>query len=358
MSRLLRTTLCIGMLAAAAQSASAQTVRGRVIDELDGQPVAGGFVRLVRADGTFASSTLTNAGGVYQLNATPDSYRLRVERLGLQTFETSPFTLDTSVVMVLRVPMAPIEMPAVTAHADRQCDARDGMAAAAAAVWEEVQKALSVASWTAEHGNIVYELRSEAVQYDPRMRFIAERVDTTMSAAGGSPYAALDVDSLMAHGFVQPAKDGTFSYFGPDAQLILSDAFQRTHCFHAVVDRGRPDMVGLGFQPNGAIMGSDIEGTLWIDRESYELRNLEFKYTNLPEGAPRGSAEGSISFTRLDTGMWILNEWTITAPVLSTFMIRTVNGLGRAHTGYRVATHTALTAWADGKVVYKAVDAK
>ena len=87
MQFVLRALSILLITAVAALPATAQTVRGRVLDDAAGDAVAGGFVRLVRSDGAIASSTLTNATGTYQLNALPGVYRLRVERIGFRSYE-------------------------------------------------------------------------------------------------------------------------------------------------------------------------------------------------------------------------------------------------------------------------------
>ncbi len=94
----------------------------------------------------------------------------------------------------------------------------------------------------------------------------------------------------------------------PDVDVLLSESFAGTHYFHVEPSTtDRPQMVGVGFtsmlnRPDV----SNIEGTLWVDRTSSELRSLEFRYTNLPPVAARTNAGGLVEFMRLSTGSWLV----------------------------------------------------
>ena len=119
----------------------------------------------------------------------------------------------------------------------------------------------------------------------------------------------MDVADLGARGFVEPAMSaaGTDSlvYYAPDAEVLLSDAFLETHCLRAVAPpTGRAGQLGLAVEPvprRGA-KRADVRGTLWIDTASFELRDFEFEYTDLPPTVPEGRAGGRVGFGRLADG--------------------------------------------------------
>ena len=68
------------------------------------------------------------------------------------------------------------------------------------------------------------------------------------------------------------------------AEVLLSESFVAGHCFHTEPwTRDGRDWVGVGFSPASARRNLvDIEGTLWLDRASAELRLLEYRYANMP----------------------------------------------------------------------------
>jgi hypothetical protein len=77
---------------------------------------------------------------------------------------------------------------------------------------------------------------------------------------------------------------------------------------------GHPEWIGIGFAPSRGRRVPDITGALWLDRETAELRRLEFKYVNLPQSAGHATAGGYVRFKRLGTGDWIITHWVIRFP--------------------------------------------
>ena len=339
------------VLLAFASSLDAQVLRGRLLDEGTGTPIGGAFVRLVDANGKRVSETLSHATGVYVARATaPGTYKLHVEMLGYRTYVSPPFTMDSSMVRDIRMPQVAIELPPINASTTTRCNPRNGMAAAAATMWEEVRKALAITTWTTQQGNIVFQILSTNRTLDARdSHVLSELKDITTSATRGSPFSTLSPDSLFKGGFIQAEGDGTYSYYGPDADLILSEQFMDTHCFHAVLDRKNPNAVGLAFEPAGRIKPSDVRGVLWLDKKSYLLDRLEFSYSKLPVDAPAEAAGGSMRFKRLDTGMWILSQWTLRAPLMTEPDRR-----GNAHYGgIQELTQQVISAYAGDSLVFR-----
>jgi hypothetical protein len=81
----------------------------------------------------------------------------------------------------------------------------------------------------------------------------------------------------------------------------------------------RGDMIGLTFEPARGRGKPDIAGTLWLDRKTAELRDLEYVYRNLPAlPIDMGSEEfgGRIEFHRMPTGAWIVERWVIRMPMI------------------------------------------
>jgi hypothetical protein len=130
----------------------------------------------------------------------------------------------------------------------------------------------------------------------------------------------------MENGFVRRNDDGSLDYFGPDAGVLLSDVFLDTHCFRLAEDLDQPSALGLAFEPVRAGERADISGTLWLDRETAQLRVLEYAYTWAPWAEALGVAQGRVDFEQLPNGSWIVRRWWIRMPEL-------VQDLGLAREG-------------------------
>jgi hypothetical protein len=86
-------------------------------------------------------------------------------------------------------------------------------------------------------------------------------------------------------------------------------------------------MVGLAFEPVGGGDVPDVEGVLWMDAATAELRTLEYKYVRYApaEGAGVG---GKLEFRRLPNGGWIIPRWRILMPVVGQAPVAAVPATG------------------------------
>src|ERR1041384_6005113 len=78
--------------------------------------------------------------------------------------------------------------------------------------------------------------------------------------------AARTPAEFVSQGFLVDSA-GASHYLGPDADIMLDEAFAQGYCFRiAEVDRARRRQVGLSFSPaRRQTNRSDIDGTVWID---------------------------------------------------------------------------------------------
>jgi hypothetical protein len=91
--------------------------------------------------------------------------------------------------------------------------------------------------------------------------------------------------------------------------------------------------VGLRFEPAQRRRTTDVVGTLWVDRNSGQLRVLEYVYVGLPPELDAEHVGGRLQFRRLSTGAWIVDNWYIRMP-----RVETVDVSGRAITRQRSMT--------------------
>lgn len=308
------------LLLALAVPASAQSVRGRVTDAATQQPVAGAFVVLLDATGDGVRANISGPGGEFALNApAPGAYRLRLERIGVQTVTSEPFELGAGAVleMPMRVATRPVLLAPIASDAGARCTVRPSGGAALEQAWDEARKALALAAWTQEQGGVpfttmTYErtraLGSLAVHAEARrMRSGIDRVT----------FASAPARELATDGYVRAERDGGYTYYGVDAANLLSDDFLDTHCLRLRPSTERDaELLGLEFEPVRGHSTPDIRGVLWLDRATSELRHLEFQYTRhlRRQPVPVQHFGGRVEFTRLENGAWIVERWWIRMP--------------------------------------------
>jgi hypothetical protein len=87
---------------------AAQTIRGRVVDEVDGRPLPAAAVLLTDMEGRVRTVTRSGRDGEYQLRSTPgDTVRVRVERYGYQAMQSAPWTLAAGGVLEMEIRLRP-----------------------------------------------------------------------------------------------------------------------------------------------------------------------------------------------------------------------------------------------------------
>lgn len=319
MARLLSLSLAVaGLLTARAQAASAQTVLLRVTSSETSEPIFGAIAHLVDDAGTVVRSVLTDEQGRALFTSTPAArYRVRAEMIGMTTLETEPFdvTARASAVHELRLVPRPVGLAAIDVNAGRRActprPAEEGRALAA--VWDEARKALTAAALTELQG--LYRYQTMRYERDALGDGVVNQSESRNEGIRRAPFETLPPADLVERGFVRMV--GTeLMYFAPDANVLLSNEFTDSHCFRLVEGPEGVDVVGIGFEPLERRRGvTDIEGTMWLDRGTAELRWLDYAYVelDLPVDADAG---GQVTFQRTPSGRWIVPDWWIEMPIL------------------------------------------
>jgi hypothetical protein len=307
----------VAALLLSASVAAAQSVEVRVRADSSGQAVPGAIVRVIGTDGTVVRQGLASEAGRLVLTL-PEAgtYRLRVDAIGYRRTEIEGVTIGAgeSVRRELTISREVTRLPTLVVNASSRCATELDEGTLAFALWQDVQTALTVVSLTAEEPE---RLRmTEWERTTSLTGAVLEERAVRVRLTSGNPYTTISPKALEIGGFVQRLDDSV-SYFAPDAALLLSDAFVRTHCFRAVVPRDRNDpLLGLGFEPVGDRRVPDITGVLWVDAVSRELRHIEFNYTGLSGAEKAARPGGQTRFARLPDGRWIVDDWVIRMPRL------------------------------------------
>jgi hypothetical protein len=331
--------LTISLLACAV-SATAQTVRGRLTAREGGAPVAGALVALVDAEGREVRTAVSDRDGRYRIDAPgAGQYAVRVERVGRESVTSARFPLAQGEERDLPLALAAeaITLEAVRAEAGRRCTPRPGRqdGLALQRVWDEARKALRSTMHAAADSGGAAEFVTFERTYTPNERQLVDEKTERHRGRVGRPFASITVEELAEHGFVR-ALDGVMTFYGPDAEVLLSDLFLERHCFHLREGTGdEAGMIGLAFEPVRGRRRPDVTGVLWLDRRTAELRHLAFGYAGV-HPADDAPAEGRVDFARTPAGAWIVRSWILRFPVADLRLTRDLP------TNYRLAPAKAL----------------
>lgn len=310
------TVMSLG-LGAVPDRARAQALSGQVADSATARPVIGALLTLLDASGRSVAQGVSGPSGRFTLSApAPGRYRLRIARIGFAPEIVGPFELDVGGTAFRRVvlPGRAIVLAGIEVESGVSCGA-DSLRGAGrlVAVWEQVRTALQIQRWSEQQGGSDLRGRVTLRTIDRGGKLIEQTASTHL--LGGRGFESLEPERLAADGWVQAEPTG-FRYYGPDAPVLLSEAFLRTHCLQLVNDERRPALIGVGFEPVPGRTIPDIGGVIWLDAVTAELRRVDFTYRNPPAtqdtDGPR--AGGDAEFTRLPDGRWVISRWRIRTP--------------------------------------------
>ena len=314
-------SFCLAVSLFTAGAGEAQSIRGAVTGREGGEPIAGAVVQLVGDGDRSAGGSLTDTAGGFLLRApSPGTYRVRVDRIGFARETSAPVELarGATVEMSLAIDASPISLHGITARGrSRGCTIRES-GEVVSRVWEEARKALQVVSLTQASGLVTFDTESFRRERDPRTGEVLTEQRRAAFGISGNPFQSVPAEELATHGYVMTFPDSTV-YHGPDAAVLLSDAFLATHCFRISDEvAADPGLIGLEFRPVRNAGRPDVAGVLWLDRATSQLRSVDYRYVGHATGAAAEVAGGRVEFQRIEpSGAWIVREWVIRMPQLT-----------------------------------------
>jgi hypothetical protein len=309
--------IALGLLLGA-RPAGAQTVRGWV-EQADGEPIFGAFIMLEDSSGVVSRRVLSTESGSYRITApAPGAYRLRAERIGYSAAVSPWLRLDEGEDLSYRfvIEPSPVRLREIRVEERARCTILPDEGIELQRVWDEALKAITATAWTGQQPYFRFDAVMHTQTLDNRGRPTAEAVLEEVRFYGRHPFRAIPAQDLVLGGFVQHP-GGQVAYYAPDADVLLSDSFVRRHCFRLV--RGRAEsagLLGLEFETLPQSRLPDIEGVMWLDPASSELRWLDFTYVNLEASIEQQGLGGMVEFARLPSGAWIIRSWWIRVPVV------------------------------------------
>lgn len=320
-------TLLVVCVVAGAGQAGAQRLTGTVTDA--GVRVPGAIVLLLAPNGGVIARGVSRADGGFGVSATAEGrYMIRVLRIGFRPTSAGPFdlhagiTTSSDIALSGRVWM----LPEVQVTDRGQCQIHPDTNTAAFRLWDAARTALLAAVLTESEPLGVRITRSDRT-LDASGRNVLDDSSSTMDGTSRHPTVTLPADSLERNGYATYDDRGGTTYWGPDANVLLSESFASSHCIHAELppaDTGSlAGVLGVAFDPAGARRAQvDVRGVLWVDRTSAELRSLDYTYVNVASIAERAGAGGHTEFLRLPDGTWTISRWWIRLPIIETTISR------------------------------------
>jgi hypothetical protein len=303
-----------------AQPLAAQAVSGRVTDAAGGAPAAGVLVVLLDAAGVQKAGGYTDAQGRFSVAApAPGRWRVRAERVGRATAFAGPFDLAAGETkeVTLQLQRMAVALDAIVVEGRRgQCRAHPQDGEATQALWEEARKALNSTSFAQSRNLFSFRASTYRREINTTTQRVTDEQRHEITALARQLWTSVPVDSLSTVGFIRVGRDSV-TYFAPDADVLLSDRFLDGHCMQVRAGQGQTaGMIGLAFEAARDGRLPDVQGTLWMDRASAELRYLEYGYVRAGLGVPTDQVGGRVEFDRLPTGEWIVRRWWVRMPVI------------------------------------------
>lgn len=220
-------------------------------------------------------------------------------------------TLVTGVVFALAADATPAFADTVRGVA-RACDVPSDTTSELGKLWHSVRLTLLDAR-TAD-GQSEIALFERTVSRDGKKVKDATSRNATLPAR--RPFSSRTLGEIESGGYLVDTAEES-AYYAPDADILLSDGFLKTHCFSvAKASKDAPQLIGLAFRPERERPNvSDIEGTFWIDPALQGPVRLEFRYTSVSPAFRSARVGGELLFARVEGAQWLLSGWEIRMPL-------------------------------------------
>jgi hypothetical protein len=319
-SRFLPLVVAIASALAGAPLA-AQVVTGVVVQRDSVTAVASVIVAAVDAQGASVVRTLTSQRGEFVLRLpSSERYSLRVLRIGYRPTQGPAVSVAAGETERVRIVVSSeaVTLAAMGVKEQQTCRVNADTGLLVARVWEEARKAMLTSQLSTGDAPLFAEWVNYDRVLDPLGKVVQQQSIHTARNPTTHAFRSVPIEVLQAKGYVV-LDSGATHFYAPDADVLLSDAFVTGHCFRlADAPRDRPGLIGVAFQPSREREElHEIEGTLWLDRATAELRTLEFRYLNLPDVAQPAHPGGTVEFLRLGDGNWLVSRWSVRMPMIA-----------------------------------------
>lgn len=224
--------------------------------------------------------------------------------------------------------------------ADRVCSPSGELGPVTAEAWRRVEVVLALAAEELAAGTLTLDAAVFSRELAPDGERVLSQEPTTVRTAVSRVAPSVDAADLLERGFIRAEEDGSFRFFGPSVEVLLSPFFTETHCLRL---QPQGELTGIAFEPlEREEPRPDVAGVIWVETATGNPVLLEFGYRNTEETLPLARAGGRTTFAPLPDGSWITVEGWMRLPLLEAEVTRgdsvperwTLGGLREE--GYRV----------------------
>jgi len=319
-----------------AASAGAQSLTGVVLLADGTTPASRVIVVATDAHGAMAGRALTGDRGQFTLALpTAGTYHIALLRIGFRPTHLPAVSVGAAAGAPVRFVLAnePVRLSLVNVRDRETCRVSADTGFMVARVWEEARKAMLTTQLVADDAPLFAEWIEYDRGLDSTMRVVTDQRIRTSRSPTTHAFRSRPAAELDSIGYIVPDASGA-TFYAPDADVLLSDTFARAHCFHLVEppprSAGSATLIGVAFEPTRDRREKyDIQGTLWVDGGSAELKSLEFHYTHLPDVVVSAEPGGRVEFLRLSDGRWLVSQWSVRMPRVKTGTRAPQIGTGR-----------------------------
>ena len=262
-------------------------------------------------------------------------WQITILRIGFAPTLTSVLVSGEDVVRVTVVARsAPVMLQAVRVRGATECRVRPDTGLLVARAWEEARKAMLTVTLQSQDSTLFGEWVDYSRTTDSTGRLIIEQRVSVQRHVTQHVFRNESGDELARTGYVTTDSAG-ITFNAPDPEVLLSDAFASSHCLGLVAaSLDNQSLIGVSFKPTQSPRNFyDIEGTIWIDATTSQLRSVNFTYTNLPNTHPTIAGGGEVKFARLSSGIWIVSSWYAQLPMFTARPSTSAPGTSSATTG-------------------------
>lgn len=284
---------CAAVLSGFARLAGAQATTpsliGDVVSRETGGPLAHAMITLVGNE----RQTFTSDGGVFAFTSlAPGTYRIRAVHIGFTPSEVSVEIVAGAAPPRVRIALARLSVQLATVKVTATAafrtpgrpnpDVEPDFAAIVGQLRmnaEQFQLLSDSFPFTYKVQQVFYELHNDSSRTTQDVESESYRSD-----ARGWEYKMGDV--------VARAPDGHMLMHLPTLRDFASYEFLNNHCFsYGGIEQTRSGpLIRIAFQADVQIRNPDVNGTVYLDAKTYQIRRAELRLTKIPASMPQATA--------------------------------------------------------------------
>lgn len=281
-------------------------VRGTVVDPAHA-PIAGAVIAVLDSTGKTVTRTITSAVGQFAFPATVHGATLRATRIGFRPVVRAFQEGNPIEITMERIPSL---LDAFRVVGKELCPGSTD-ANAAFQLWQQVRDALSATVVARELSPATMQTVVYESGMSPDDDLIHRQTKRVAVGRNSRPFGAGRPATFFADkGFMIDAL-GERTFYAPDADVLVDDSFQSTHCFNLQTpDSAHAGQIGLAFTPARGREGIvDVRGVVWVDVQSPQLRSMDVLFTSLEPASMRVHPGAHVEFHTGNNGLAFIDRW-------------------------------------------------